>query len=558
MKRFKSFAAIITLIAYVLSLNFNVSAASSNCKVYSGSNINSANYGHFYDIAADTVKSYLTVTKNGYMRVQAESWGNKILIEYYDKSFNFLKQKRIKTGLPYFGGFYATGDNYYILSGQSNPKESDKKETFRITKYSKSWENLGKASLYGANTTIPFVYGSARMDYYNGVLIVRTCHNMYALEDGINHQANVTIAINTKKMKITDSFYNFSGVECGSIGHSLNQFVKFDNGEIIALDHGDAGRTRAATLVKYGNDLSYAYTGQVQYTKLLEFYNSQKLKYQYTGAQLGGLEASSSRYIVIGTTVNQKNFDNSQIHNVFIATVDKNLKNKPKVRMLTSYKDVTAANTDDYRYINNNSATNPILVKISNKRFMALWTKGEKIYYVELDKFGKKASKIHSFKGALSDCQPIVHNKSIVWYTWCDNEIKFYKIKTSNISKISVKKLNPKHVLTETEKKIAATFKKDGSAGASCPCGELHKNKTIKRIAEVSLSNYKYNYDGKSKKPTVTVKDSAGKKISEEYYTVKYSSGRKKAGKYKVRVKFKGLYKGEKILYFKIVSNKTG
>ncbi|GEM_PF-402057 len=62
-------------------------------------------------------------------------------------------------------------------------------------------------------------------------------------------------------------------------------------------------------------------------------------------------------------------------------------------------------------------------------------------------------------------------------------------------------------------------------------------------VKNVKLSKSTYKYDGKAKKPKVTVTDVYGKKVSPKYYTVKYSKGRKKPGKYKVKVVFKGKYK---------------
>lgn len=59
----------------------------------------------------------------------------------------------------------------------------------------------------------------------------------------------------------------------------------------------------------------------------------------------------------------------------------------------------------------------------------------------------------------------------------------------------------------------------------------------------VKLSETSYTYDGKAKKPTVTIKDSNGKKVNKKYYTVSYSNN-KKVGQAAVKVTFKGKYKG--------------
>jgi len=71
------------------------------------------------------------------------------------------------------------------------------------------------------------------------------------------------------------------------------------------------------------------------------------------------------------------------------------------------------------------------------------------------------------------------------------------------------------------------------------------------------LSTTKFEYTGKSRKPSVKIYDSKGNKLSTKYYTVSYAYGRKYVGKYKVTVKLKGKYSGTKKLYFKIIPKKT-
>jgi len=67
----------------------------------------------------------------------------------------------------------------------------------------------------------------------------------------------------------------------------------------------------------------------------------------------------------------------------------------------------------------------------------------------------------------------------------------------------------------------------------------------------VTLSATSYTYDGKVKKPTVTVKNGSTK-LTTANYTVNYASGRKNVGSYKVTVKLKGNYSGSKVVTFKI------
>ena len=91
-----------------------------------------------------------------------------------------------------------------------------------------------------------------------------------------------------------------------------------------------------------------------------------------------------------------------------------------------------------------------------------------------------------------------------------------------------------------------ATTSANGSYYKKCTkCGAKTSSTTIKKISSVALSTTVYTYNGNIKKPSVTVKNSAGTKLKNGTdYTVTYTSGRKNVGKYTVTVKFKGNYSG--------------
>lgn len=80
------------------------------------------------------------------------------------------------------------------------------------------------------------------------------------------------------------------------------------------------------------------------------------------------------------------------------------------------------------------------------------------------------------------------------------------------------------------------------SAWYSCKFCDYYYSGSFYKPSSVTLSTAKYTYNGSVKKPSVTVKDSNGKKIDSSYYTVTYPSGRKNVGKYTVKVKFKKEY----------------
>ena len=117
----------------------------------------------------------------------------------------------------------------------------------------------------------------------------------------------------------------------------------------------------------------------------------------------------------------------------------------------------------------------------------------------------------------------------------------------------------PSHTHTYTVTYTKATLTKNGSITTRCTgCGNLAGSNTIYYPKTLKLSTTAYTYNGKVKTPSVTVKDSTGKKLTKNVdYTVTYATGRKNVGKYKVVIKMKGNYSGTKTLYFKINPPKT-
>ena len=104
-----------------------------------------------------------------------------------------------------------------------------------------------------------------------------------------------------------------------------------------------------------------------------------------------------------------------------------------------------------------------------------------------------------------------------------------------------------------------ATTSSNGKIECELVCLECgYRKKTVETIykpSSVKLSKTAYAYDGKAKKPTVTVKDSKGNTIDKRFYTVKYTDNIK-IGTAKVKISFKDLYKGSKTDSFKINPDK--
>lgn len=96
------------------------------------------------------------------------------------------------------------------------------------------------------------------------------------------------------------------------------------------------------------------------------------------------------------------------------------------------------------------------------------------------------------------------------------------------------------------EKTIKATATKDGKREYICQgCNNAASSSKIVKVSKISLSSTSFTYDGKSKKPSVIVKDDNGLVIHPFNYTVTYSSGRTNVGRYSATITFKGgKYKG--------------
>ena len=433
--------------------------AVAQCVAYSGSNVNAQDYVQW----SNTVKSYLTVCDNGnYMRVQSGAIEGKLLVEYYSSDFEPLSTKLIDNELPIFGAFYDSGNNYYVLSGQENPKQNDSLEVFRITKYDKNWNKIKSCGLYGANTTVPFDAGSARMTHSGDHLLVRTCHEMYKSSDGNNHQSNVTIEVDMPSMTITDSYTGVMNVEYGYVSHSFNQFIKTDGNHIVALDHGDA-HPRSAVLVKYNSDFTtgkffpsyYEKGGNIDVVTYPEYTSGH---YNYTGAAIGGFDVSSSSYIVAQSTVDLDYINTSKTRNVYVSAVSKDLSTN-KLNKITSY----AEGTD--------SASAPQLVKINNNSFLLLWARDTKVSCVKLNADGTVNGSIHTFEGSLSDCQPVIKNGRAVWYVYDKNNVTFNSLNLSNLDDIKTVDVKTGH---DYETKYAS--KTDGTVTQTCKsCGYVNK-----------------------------------------------------------------------------------
>ena len=128
---------------------------------------------------------------------------------------------------------------------------------------------------------------------------------------------------------------------------------------------------------------------------------------------------------------------------------------------------------------------------------------------------------------------------------------RIYKCKVCNYTLINkIAKLNTHSYKTT---KTNATLGKNGLIVKKCTvCNFVASETVINYPKTFTLSTTSYTYSGSTKKPTVTIKDSQGKKLKNgSDYTVAYKNN-KYVGTATVTVSMKGNYSGTKTLTFKI------
>ena len=378
-------------------------------------NIGKNNYADF----SSTVKSYLVAQKDGsFMRVEAIN--GQVVIETYSSELQFESALLLKYELPLFGGFYEGTDSFFLVFGQENPAEDDATEVIRVVRYDKSWNRLGAASLYGANTAIPFEEGSLRMMQSGDFLYIHTCHEMYHLLNGINQQANLMLAVRISTMEVEECFDSVGDSSDGYVGRSFNQFIAADEDAILSVDHGNA-YPRAVVLSRYAlkTEESIFANNCVSVETLPIAGESGDYN---TGTSVGGFEVSETSYLIAGNSADRAVNENmNAVRNIFVTSTLKTRFSADGTRYIW----ITNYPTDDSSYFG--QVSTPHIVTVENG-FLLLWTVKGRLNYVFLDDNGDMIGEIMSADAALSDCKPIVADGAVYWYCTQNSAPVFYCI----------------------------------------------------------------------------------------------------------------------------------
>ena len=543
-----------------------------------------------YNTWSSVTNSYLVQNSDGTL-TRLENTSSGIVVENYSADGKkLISQRTISKELNIFGGFYSGKDYNYLVFGQNNTSESDSNEVVRVVKYTKGWSKVNSCSISGVNTTKPFSAGSLRMEEAGGKLYVYTCHEMYADSNGINHQANMLFTIDESSMSLTDSMYDVSNLTDGYVSHSFNQFIKADESGkyIYRVDHSESSNyimngsylsVNGITLTKYKAD------GKSTAVSVSIPVKCDMNKSNYTGASIGGFELGSGNCLIAYA----KDVSSScKTRNVYISVTDE-LFNGTQNIALTNYGTSSKV-----------TCRTPQLIKINDNLFLVMWeeynssTGKTATKTMTVDSNGKTVTKAISHSFGLSDCQPVVCSDGMVkWYVTNNSAPTLYKL--------SPFALDDYHEHSYTKTILSnATCTTAGTVKYTCSCGDSytetilatghkssgwivdkaasigvkgskHKECTVcKKVLEtaeipalsrisiskasVTLSTSTYAYDGKAKKPGITVKLSGKTLKNGTDYTVSYSNNTK-VGTATVKITGKGNYTGSVSKTYSIKNN---
>lgn len=393
--------------------------------------------GQDYDRWASPSDSFVYPSgTGGYVRLEVDGEGP--YFEEYDAQWELVSFRRLDAstyapetflqGRPMiWGGFFEGSDAFYVVVGASNPNEDDSLPVFRVSKYTKTWEWVNSCEVSSCNTTVPFDAGSCDLEEIGGRIYIKTCHEMYASDDGLNHQASMALVFDKETMALVDGEFGVANISSpyGYVSHSFNQDLAQLGGNVYSLEHGDA-YPRAVSIKRLGSSWD-----NQSYATVLEIAGS--TGNNTTGVSTGGLESSSARNTLlgVGNSVDQEAFASAGQNeyglprNVWLAVIDADTLSSWIV-WLTSYE------ARDERV-----ASTPQIVKVGEDRFWIAWENytqknGTSLHtgtfsYVFVDGEGQALSEVFTRDGALSSCQPVVSGGSVVWYvTGCHWSVSPY------------------------------------------------------------------------------------------------------------------------------------
>ena len=363
--------------------------------------------------ATDVIRVGYTRNINGNLESICYSDKDGIIRTEYDKNLNPIGTKYVKVPLNIWGGFYETDNNYFVAMGEPNEEESKTKLVVKILKYDKNWKLLGEADFSGNTGNVfegiqyPFSAGGADLEVKDNILYLYTSRTMFVHDDGLNHQSDITFAVDINTMKPIE----FENQPYNS--HSFNQYVKKKGDNLYFISHSDAyPRAINATMI---ND-----DGEHE-KELFKFMG--KTGDNYTGTKMTGFEIGKNNNLVVGSSVPHMEavdgvtgYDYDLSQNVYLIKFNDDL-SKSSVQWLTNYNP-----EKEHMKI-----YSPALLKINDDRFVVLFTEYEDntnvnqefvLRYMLIDSDGKILAQRAYFNMIYEHIsEPVMVDNKIYWLT---------------------------------------------------------------------------------------------------------------------------------------------
>ncbi len=368
--------------------------------------------------------SVLRDTGDGYVRIFTD--GIKVYAENYDYSFALKSRKTITTQLSMCAGFYAGKDAYYVVFGQNNKEEDNKKETIRVVKYNKNWIQTGVANInnttggWANQTRYPFDGGTFDMTENAGKLYIATGHQGYVdASVGMGHQGLLMYEIDEATMgwRLMDADF----------WHSFSQNLTVQNANTIYLLEESEG-SRATTITRYENGQSGKTITALKYGG--ERTSSWAIS---TYASANDIECSSTNILAVGTSIDQSRYGEYVPTNVYLTITPINnftteatqLKWMTNLKNGTNLKEVHLTKIDSNRFLLSYQDSNEVA---TNRDDVNDLLSESVMHYMFLDGNGNVIGQQYTANAPVSNCEPIIRNGKAVYYASDNSNVAFYTI----------------------------------------------------------------------------------------------------------------------------------
>lgn len=343
-----------------------------------------------------------------------------------------VEQKTIKYGEEQFAGHFNGRNHHYLVFGNENDAENDNHPVIVLKKYDKEFHLVDTLNITSAYTTKPFEAGSLHFSEHptEDLLIMHTARQRYTSSDGLRHQSQLTIAVDTKQMKVVNDLGIF---QRNHVSHSFNQFVFYENSEnLVLFDHGDAyPRSIHMTIMdKYARKVKKTVT-------VLPIPGPTGAN--QTGLGIGNILQTKQSYVIATNQIDYTNVDSYVIDSLDIK--DGSGKNVIKRDIVVH---IVGRNNHNVHSVNitqdkdaNTTYSVPKAIDLENGNIFLMWEKkvikSKSVYeteydtsteYVIINEQGKHLTPITPVPFlSLDRTDPILENGNITWMLHSENRM---------------------------------------------------------------------------------------------------------------------------------------